>query len=330
MRLCLLALALIGYCFNINSGCCKKRNKTINSDKLGNLGSKKNVPGGGGHNPSKIKVSNDGVSITFSDKIIQLGDNELLANNECNGLVSEYLVAQDKIGKGKCVKIYNIPVTEISLPKGFIIEIDNAIKSSPYLIAIGLYKNGKYYFIVCNGEDCVSLFSRDASLVKLYILSSTGIDNMENMFPACTFTDVSFFNFDTSKVTNMQSMFSGCESLKSLDLSNFNTDKVTDMSNMFNGCKSLENLKLGDNFKSDKVTTVKSMFNMCNNLVELDFNKFNINKFTQVKQRRNLISGCNSLIKIVCCNELNDSLAKHFSNNGFTAVDKKTWVKSTK
>ena len=40
----------------------------------------------------------------------------------------------------------------------------------------------------------------------------------------------------------MNSMFSNCYSLNSINLSNFNTNKVTDMSSMFDGCKSLKNI----------------------------------------------------------------------------------------
>ena len=38
---------------------------------------------------------------------------------------------------------------------------------------------------------------------------------------------------DFSNVTDMSSMFSGCISLTSLDLSSFNTASVTNMGNMF-------------------------------------------------------------------------------------------------
>ena len=34
----------------------------------------------------------------------------------------------------------------------------------------------------------------------------------------------------------MSYMFAGCSSLKELNLSNFNTTNVTDMRNMFSGC----------------------------------------------------------------------------------------------
>lgn len=46
-------------------------------------------------------------------------------------------------------------------------------------------------------------------------------------------------NWNTSGVTSMRSMFSGCKSLTSLDLSKFDTSRVTDMGYMFYGCNSL-------------------------------------------------------------------------------------------
>ena len=44
---------------------------------------------------------------------------------------------------------------------------------------------------------------------------------------------------DTSKVTNMSSMFRACQNLNLLDLSSFNTSKVTNMSSMFRDCQKL-------------------------------------------------------------------------------------------
>ena len=39
----------------------------------------------------------------------------------------------------------------------------------------------------------------------------------------------------------MSGMFSGCSSLKELNLSNFNTNNVTKMDGMFYNCSSLKN-----------------------------------------------------------------------------------------
>jgi len=80
-------------------------------------------------------------------------------------------------------------------------------------------------------------------------------------------------NFDTSKVTNMSGMFSGCCNLKELDLSNFDTSNVTDMSYMFSECNTLCSLDLS-NFNTSKVTNMCCMFDDCLNLKELDLNNF--------------------------------------------------------
>ena len=49
----------------------------------------------------------------------------------------------------------------------------------------------------------------------------------------------------------MNSMFAGCSSLQTLNLSNFNTSSVRDISYMFNDCTSLKYLIIS-NFNLDK------------------------------------------------------------------------------
>ena len=63
-------------------------------------------------------------------------------------------------------------------------------------------------------------------------------------------TEVDFSHFDTSNVTDMVSMFSGCESLTSLDLSNFDTSNVTRMNSTFSDCRSLTSLKMMGNINN--------------------------------------------------------------------------------
>ena len=55
------------------------------------------------------------------------------------------------------------------------------------------------------------------------------------------------------------SMFSGCSSLASLDLSSLDTSNVTSMSFMFDGCSSLASLDLSG-LDTSKVTRMSSMF----------------------------------------------------------------------
>ncbi len=88
-------------------------------------------------------------------------------------------------------------------------------------------------------------------------------------------------NLNTENVTNMNSMFSGCSALTTLDLLNLNTDNVTDMSNMFYGCNALTKLNLSS-FNTEKVSSMAEMFYGCNSLTELDVTSFNTAKVTNM------------------------------------------------
>ncbi|MCX0291185.1 BspA family leucine-rich repeat surface protein [Lactobacillus kullabergensis] len=98
-------------------------------------------------------------------------------------------------------------------------------------------------------------------------------------------------NIDTSQVTNMSQMFSGCEKLKQLDLSSFDTRKVTNMYAMFQNCKSLTSLSL-KNFDTTSVNEMTNMFNNCTNLSSLDLSSFNT---SQVKRMFSMFGYCTSL-----------------------------------
>lgn len=71
-------------------------------------------------------------------------------------------------------------------------------------------------------------------------------------------------NLNTSEVTDMNYMFSGCQSLTTLDVSTFNTSNVTDMRSMFNSCGSLTALDLSS-WNTSKVTNMRAMFSGCIN-----------------------------------------------------------------
>ena len=74
-------------------------------------------------------------------------------------------------------------------------------------------------------------------------------------------------NLTTEEVTNMNSMFNGCSSLTSLDLSSFNTSKVENTYYMFHNCSNLKTIYVSDKFTTDKVTYGDYMFDGCDQLV---------------------------------------------------------------
>ncbi len=98
-------------------------------------------------------------------------------------------------------------------------------------------------------------------------------------------------NINTSKVTNMYRMFSGCSGLKNLDVSRFKTDNVMDMSWMFYGCSGLTSLDVSG-FKTDNVTNMGYMFSGCSGLKNLDVSAFKTDNVTNMYR---MFYGCSDL-----------------------------------
>ena len=94
-------------------------------------------------------------------------------------------------------------------------------------------------------------------------------------------TKIDLSSWDTSNITEMNSMFKGCSSLTSLDLSNFDTSNVTSMSNMFYGCWKITSLDLS-NFDTSKVTNMSNMFSVCPSLTSFELSNFDTSKVTNI------------------------------------------------
>ena len=138
------------------------------------------------------------------------------------------------------------------------------------------------------------------------------------MFSGCSSLKyINLSNFNTQSVTNMSYTFSGCSSLKNINLSSFNTQSVTDMSFMFYNCSSLTNLDLS-NFTAENLITMCGMFKNCRSLRNLDLYNFKINinayklKNTNLSQNYNyntinsIFDGCDFLrnANIICSEEI--------------------------
>ena len=73
-------------------------------------------------------------------------------------------------------------------------------------------------------------------------------------------------NFNSSKVYWFYYMFSGCRSLKTLDLSGLNTSSAANMVHMFAGCDNIQAIYVGEGWNTDNVTSSNGMFDYCNKL----------------------------------------------------------------
>ena len=100
------------------------------------------------------------------------------------------------------------------------------------------------------------------------------------MFAKSQATSLNLSNFNTSKVTNMASMFYESQA-KALDLSSFDTSNVTNMGVMFYNNKNLVTIYASNKFITDNVTSSTDMFYGTSNLIGgngTKYNKSNVNK----------------------------------------------------
>ena len=151
------------------------------------------------------------------------------------------------------------------------------------------------------------LYKIGGNSVKKVVVKADINDDSQGIIPNSV-VEASFKGSNTSKVTNMNSMFSGCNSLKSLDLSGWDTSKVTSMMSMFNGCNSLTSLTLS-NFNTSNVTNMGSMFFNCSSLEFLDLSGWDT---SNVFDMDGMFSGCsNSLtIRMKGCSEATINMIK--------------------
>ena len=120
-------------------------------------------------------------------------------------------------------------------------------------------------------------FTNLEEVVDIKYLHTDNVTSMESMFGIWGGTGstpytgklpaVDMTHFNTSKVVNMNGVFSNCAALTTLDLSSFDTSSVTDMSTMFSGCTGLKTISVGNGWTTANVTNGSIMFQDCTSLV---------------------------------------------------------------
>ncbi len=164
----------------------------------------------------------------------------------------------------------------------------------------GVHANGaiaNVFGVAVSGYSSSSIkFPSSLQTADLSGINTSKMYDMEYMFSGCSkLTTLDVSGFDTSGVyKGMNYMFSGCKMLTSLDVSGFDTTWVNRMDYMFSSCDSLTGLDVSG-FTTAKVTTMGSMFSGCSSLPELDVTSFDTSAVTSMSS---MFSGCSSLQSI--------------------------------
>ena len=102
---------------------------------------------------------------------------------------------------------------------------------------------------------------KQIEILDLSQFDTSKVKDIENMFSECyKLKEIKGIEkFNTSNVINMAGMFEKLYEIQSLDLSSFDTSKVTNMSLMFNECHKLKEIKGIENFNTNNVTDMNGI-----------------------------------------------------------------------
>lgn len=161
-------------------------------------------------------------------------------------------------------------------------------------------------------------FQNKAELTEVMTMVNKEHTDLSFMFSGCeSLVSVNTQNWDTSNVTTMNSMFSLCKSLTSLDISNFDTSQVTSMGFMFSRCHNLTSLDLS-NFDTSQVTSMTMMFFECWNLEILDIRNFDMSKIIGDTSTSRMFENCINLHTLKLNNCSNDTIYKILASLKFS------------
>ena len=143
-------------------------------------------------------------------------------------------------------------------------------------------------FDTSNVEDMSYMFASYAGGITENIepidfsnFNTSKVTNMQGMFSGSHFPFIDIRHFDTSNVTNMESMFADLHKVTSLDLSGLNVKKVSNIQYIFSGSNDLQSLNLSG-WELDSITSMYSLFSNLPKLTSLNLNGFTTKNVTDM------------------------------------------------
>ena len=183
------------------------------------------------------------------------------------------------------INLFSLDTSKVTDMKNMF-EFCKNLQSLEQNFSTSLVTNMDYMFSNCKSLTSINITNFDFSSIITTDSMFKESSNLESiLFPSL---------IKTSSLTNMASMFMGCSSLKSLNLTNFDTYQVRFMNNLFQDCVSLEDLNISS-FKTKSVVKMESMFQNCYKLKEIDLYHFST---TSTRQIYNMFYNCISMTSV--------------------------------
>ena len=133
-------------------------------------------------------------------------------------------------------------------------------------------------------SDAFSGFNALIEIKGIEKLNTSSATEIYSLFEGCkSLTSIDLSSWDTSAVTNMGDLFNGCSSLTTIDLSGWDTSATTNMSRLFGSCSALTEIKGIEQLNTSAVTDMSSLFSGCRSLTSLDLSSWDTSATTDME-----------------------------------------------
>ena len=212
---------------------------------------------------------------------------------------------------------------ELNITTRSIFELENyntliILKDGTNLTDWNDVKNKKDIIYVSEDlSDYTDLSEKYAGLESLKAIvtpATNKITNMESMFSGCfKLADISALSdWNIAEVSNTSEMFKDCSNLKDLSpLSKWDTAQVTNMPYMFYNCTGLKDISPLSNWDTSQVTNMSKMFSGCTSLEDISaLSNWNTTQLTHVSW---IFAGCFTLKDITPLKNWDTTKLMHMS-----------------
>lgn len=143
-------------------------------------------------------------------------------------------------------------------------------------------------FDTSNVEDMSYMFAsyamsttEDIEPIDFSNFNTSKVTNMQGMFSGSFFPSIDIRHFDTSNVTDMSYMFTNLQKTTDIDAASLNVKKVNNIYQIFQGCENLQTLNLSG-WELDSITSMHGLFNYLPKLTSLNLNSFTTKNVTDM------------------------------------------------
>ena len=140
--------------------------------------------------------------------------------------------------------------------------------------------NNKLFVHTCKDGGIVQLDGKEISLEARRSYSFIDFTTLNIKGNKKAFNKINISDSYISRISYI-TLFSGCTSLTSLDVSGWDTSNVTNMYNMFNYCEKLTSLDVSG-WDTSNVTNMSHMFYLCTSLTSLDVSGWDTSNVTNM------------------------------------------------